>query len=270
MQFEGSFFEVIQLSAVLLAVGIVWQSLELLSFTKQFAYGQLFSWRYPGYQGLWKGKGRFLSWIMEYPGLPILLGTRLVICLWLISSISMGGLSVTALFLLGILNFLTNYRMVRITDGASVMASIILVGLTLAAWRIENGMIVLVSFFFISLQLALCYFSNGWHKIFTSHWRNGQALVGLFSWRHKVPVLGELMKKYSFLGYIIAWPVLLFELSFPLALFSGELCVLWLGVGLFFHAIIWFFLGLNFFFWTFVSAYPVFIYTALWLAERIY
>ena len=92
---------------------------------------------------------------------------------------------------------------------------------------------------YLAVQLTLSYFVAGIVKVRQKEWRTGRALTtltGLPGW--------------------MAWPVLLWECTFPLAWFGHGLCVAYLTVGVIFHLANAKVLGLNRFFWIWLAAYP--------------
>lgn len=92
---------------------------------------------------------------------------------------------------------------------------------------------------YLAVQLTLSYFVAGLVKLRQRDWRNGSALTRLTG-----------------LPRQLAWPVLLWECTFPLAWLSHSLCLAYLAVGLVFHLANSKMLGLNRFFWIWLAAYP--------------
>lgn len=92
---------------------------------------------------------------------------------------------------------------------------------------------------YLAVQLTLSYFVAGIVKLKQKDWRNGSALTRLTG-----------------LPAQMAWPVLLWECTFPLAWLNHSLCLAYLMVGLVFHLANAKILGLNRFFWIWLAAYP--------------
>lgn len=92
---------------------------------------------------------------------------------------------------------------------------------------------------YLAVQLTLSYFVAGLVKLRQPDWRNGKALTRLTG-----------------LSALLAWPVLLWECTFPLAWLNHTLCLAYLGIGVVFHLANAKLLGLNRFFWIWLAAYP--------------
>ena len=124
-----------------------------------------------------------------------------------------------------------------------------------------------IAFGYLAIQLVLCYFFSGWVKVVNSQWRRGHALrdVFMFSAYPVSESLREWSKSPRLLFYM-GWSVMLFELLFPLALFSSHVLILALIIAAVFHFANACLFGLNRFFWIWIAAYP----SLLWLQERIF
>ena len=92
---------------------------------------------------------------------------------------------------------------------------------------------------YLAVQLTLSYFVAGLVKIRHRDWRNGSALTRLTG-----------------LPAQLAWPVLIWECTFPLAWLNHTFCLAYLAVGVVFHLANTKILGLNRFFWVWLAAYP--------------
>jgi len=119
---------------------------------------------------------------------------------------------------------------------------------------------------YLALQLILSYFISGWVKIVNPDWRRGRALQDVFLFS-AYPVSENLRQlahnpRLLFAG---SWAVMLFELVFPLALLTQTTLLAALIVAASFHLANACLLGLNRFFWVWLSAYPVLI----WFQDRI-
>lgn len=122
-------------------------------------------------------------------------------------------------------------------------------------------------FAYLGLQLMLSYFISGWVKVVNPDWRSGRALADVF--RFSAYPVSEDLRLWAGrprLLQVMAWGVMLFELTFPLTLLSRESLIAGLVVAGTFHlANAWLF-GLNRFFWTWMAVYPA----ILWLQDRLF
>lgn len=125
-----------------------------------------------------------------------------------------------------------------------------------AAWGWQAG------FAYISLQTVSSYFVSGWVKLLRPEWRSGRALTHFLN----TGVYGPLAKKSALHNPVVAcvcsWSFTLWEGFFPLALLDVRLAVLWCGVAVLFHFLVFWFFGLNRFFWAWISCFPALIYCA--------
>jgi hypothetical protein len=123
------------------------------------------------------------------------------------------------------------------------------------------------AFGYLALQLVLSYFIAGWVKIVNPDWRNGRAVrdVFLFSAYPASENLRTLANHPRSILWM-SWTVMIFELLFPLALFSQEALVAALIAAALFHLANACLFGLNRFFWTWLAAYP----SILWLQARVF
>ncbi len=150
--------------------------------------------------------------------------------------------------------------------GADRMGMLILICLVLANllptlyWRE-------IAFGYLAIQLILSYFISGWVKIINPHWRSGQALSDVFLFS-AYPVCESLRKwsKATRFLFIMSWAVIIFELIFPLSLFSSLTLKMALIVAALFHLSNAFLFGLNRFFWIWLAAYP----SIIWFQQRIF
>ncbi len=118
--------------------------------------------------------------------------------------------------------------------------------------------------FYIAVHSCFSYFKAGLVKVVIPGWRNGSILPLLF----KTSLYKNPWGMFSFLNkpiilFLIAWVVLIFELTFPLAMVSPPILILYLFFGCIFHLSIIYFVGLNRFFWAWIATYPSLIYFSL-------
>lgn len=124
-----------------------------------------------------------------------------------------------------------------------------------------------VAFGYLALQLVLSYFISGLVKVVNPDWRNGRALRDVFLFS-AYPASESLRQwsKYPRLLFFMSWGVMLFELLFPISLFSSTSLSIALIIAASFHFTNACLFGLNRFFWIWVAAYP----SILWFQQRIF
>ncbi|NOX28406.1 MAG: HTTM domain-containing protein [Gammaproteobacteria bacterium] len=124
-----------------------------------------------------------------------------------------------------------------------------------------------IAFGYLALQLVLSYLISGWVKVVNPDWRSGRALRDVFQFS-TYPVSDSLrgFADSPRLLFVMSWSVMLFELLFPLSLFSTESLVVALVIATCFHFANACIFGLNRFFWIWIAAYP----SILWLQQRVF
>lgn len=88
-----------------------------------------------------------------------------------------------------------------------------------------------IAFGYLTIQLVLSYFISGWVKVVNPEWRSGQALSDVFQFS-AYPV-SESLRAWAEsprLLFYVSWSVMLFELVFPIALFSNTSLVIALTI----------------------------------------
>ncbi len=119
---------------------------------------------------------------------------------------------------------------------------------------------------YLAIQLMLSYFQAGWVKVINSEWRSGKALENVFALT-AYPVSQSVRQwaRFPSLMFYMSWAVILFELIFPLTVFSSTALYIALFIAALFHLANACLFGLNRFFWIWPAAYPVLI----WFQARV-
>ncbi|MDA8585575.1 HTTM domain-containing protein [Rhodobacteraceae bacterium] len=120
---------------------------------------------------------------------------------------------------------------------------------------------------YLAVQLVLSYFISGWVKLGNPDWRSGAALRDVFA-LSAYPVAGNLraISERQNLTLFASWAVIAFEIAFPFALASPALLTGALVIAAGFHLSNAILLGLNRFFWIWLSAFPALI----WFQARMF
>ena len=117
-------------------------------------------------------------------------------------------------------------------------------------------------FWYITLQTVSSYFVSGWVKLLRPEWRKGQAMTLFLN----TGVYGPLPKVSWYrsprVAWASTWTFTLLEGCFPLALLDVRLAMAFcVSAGVFHFLVFWFF-GLNRFFWAWLSTYPALLFCA--------
>lgn len=150
--------------------------------------------------------------------------------------------------------------------GSDVLSGLSLLCLGLAALERGEGALAHGALAYLGVQTTLSYFIAGVAKLKEAGWRNGRALshfAGLA--KYGVPVWARALIARPVVALGASWVVLLFECSFPLALVSARVAVVYLALGVGFHLANALLFGLNRFLLAWLAVYPVLLWLSEWL-----
>ena len=152
-------------------------------------------------------------------------------------------------------------------DGSDQMIAILAISFSIALIFGACPGVLEAGLYFIGAQSVLAYTTAGIAKLLSPEWRNGTAVLGTLSTRsHGMRWAATVVQQSPVLQYALCWSTIIFEIAFVSALFLPlPLLVALLVIGMMFHASIAVTMGLNGFFWAFVSTYP----SAIFLNEAI-
>jgi hypothetical protein len=102
---------------------------------------------------------------------------------------------------------------------------------------------------YIAIHTLSSYFVSGWVKLKRPEWRSGQALTVFLNSGLYGPLPTDSVFRKPWLAFLCSWAFILWEGVFPLVLFNPDLVWLFGTVALFFHFLVFWFFGLNRFFW---------------------
>lgn len=115
---------------------------------------------------------------------------------------------------------------------------------------------------YVTLQTISSYFISGWVKLLRPEWRSGAALPMFLDTGVYGPLPVHSVFRNRWFAMVCAWSFTLWEGLFPLALLDVRLAFIWCGVAGVFHFLVFWYLGLNRFFWAWLSSFPAIIYCA--------
>jgi|SRR5271166_3761434 len=153
------------------------------------------------------------------------------------------------------------YRCGYGSDGSDQMEIMVLVGL-LSTLCLLSSKAAQLGIWFIALQSALAYLASGISKLFSKSWMTGEAAFKIFNtYTYGIAPVASFFKHVTIASAPACWSIIAYECSFPLSLFA-PLSIVWtiLILGVLFHAFNALVMGLNKFFWAFVSTYPAIVY----------
>lgn len=123
-----------------------------------------------------------------------------------------------------------------------------------------------VALAYIGLQTVSSYFVSGWVKLKRPEWRNGQALTVFLNSGLYGPLLTDSVFRRPWVAAGCSWAFILWEGLFPLVLFNPAWIAVFVGVALVFHFLVFWFFGLNRFFWAWAVNLSSIFFLSHWIS----
>ena len=252
-----------RITAVIVGIGILQGSLQLLLSVKEFGSSGLFDWN--SRQVLARSHGASRGWMVGHSGLVwlrIVVIARIVCSIALITPFQSNllyGLYATIILLSSL--FLA-YQIRYGKDGSNQISFIVLAGLAFTFLLPTSSPFQAVGLYFIAAQALLAYFAAGISKVSNAQWRQGSALQSILNtatYGHSTAA--AVLRTRPWLGGFVGWSVIVVEIIFPVALVAppGVLVPL-LFAGVMLHLATAVLIGLDTFFWAFTATFPAIIF----------
>jgi hypothetical protein len=143
--------------------------------------------------------------------------------------------------------------------GSDFMTLIVLTGMLIAQCMAQAGDPELgwrAGLWYISLQTVTSYFMSGWVKLLQPQWRSGEALVVFLNGAIYGPLPGCHLLSRPLLARAAAWAFIVWECCFPLAFIGPFPALFFCATAVVFHFLVFWFFGLNRFFWAWLATFP--------------
>lgn len=115
-------------------------------------------------------------------------------------------------------------------------------------------------FWYIALQSITSYFMSGSVKTLRREWRNGSAMTTFLNAAIYGPLSPNHPLRNKWLALLGSWSFIVWEMLFPLSLLDARLAAGFCAVAAFFHFLVFWFFGLNRFFWAWMCSFPAIIW----------
>jgi hypothetical protein len=206
-----------------------------------------------------------LGILLDYPNIVAVLALRLAALAALPAALLSGRFAAAVLAVIFATTLLQNLRGEDALDGSDQMSTQVFGALFLG--HLGGTPLALdAALGYLALQSCLSYAVAGLAKIGSPAWRDGSAVVAVAGNRaYGHPAAARWLAARPRLARLFAWGAMLGELAFPLALLGPPWAFPFLAWGVVFHLLNARLMGLNTFFWSFVSTYPAIVYCALML-----
>lgn len=116
---------------------------------------------------------------------------------------------------------------------------------------------------YVALQSVTSYFVSGWVKLLRPEWRNGSALPAFLDSGVYGPLPERSVFRRPAVARAVSWGFTVWEGCFPLALLDVRLAMGLCASALVFHFLVFWYFGLNRFFWSWLATFPAVIGCAL-------
>ena len=256
--------EAVAAVAKLAAVSVLVSSTEYLVRPRHLRDDGLMSWTVASVREQWlvtSPIGLMLQIALSYPRVLVMIVIRAMLALIVV----LGPASLTSnpliLGLLALTSMLLMLRNIYGQDGADHMLTIVYVSLTLGA-VVATPAAQTACLWFIALQGCLSYATAGIAKVTAARWRDGTYLVRIMGNQcYGNPVVCDYLNPRPQLARWFARFIIVWESAFPMVLLlPSEVAAAILITGALFHLSNAFVMGLNTFFWSFISTYPAILY----------
>jgi hypothetical protein len=123
-------------------------------------------------------------------------------------------------------------------------------------------------FWYIAIQAITSYFMSGAVKLLRREWRNGSAMTIFLNGAIYGPLSATHPLRNKWLALIGSWGFIVWEILFPFSLLDPRLAAVFCAVAAVFHFLVFWFFGLNRFFWAWMCSFPAIIWCSAQFSAR--
>ena len=156
--------------------------------------------------------------------------------------------------------------------GSDFMTLVVLTGLLISQVVGALGNVELgwqAGFWYIAIQAVTSYFMSGAVKLLRREWRNGSAMTIFLNGAIYGPLSAKHLLRNTWLALFGSWGFIVWEILFPLSLLDPRLAAVFCAVAALFHFLVFWFFGLNRFFWAWMCAFPAIIWCSAQFSARV-
>ena len=128
----------------------------------------------------------------------------------------------------------------------------ILIAQVVALWA-DKGLGWAVGLSYIAIHTLSSYFVSGWIKLLQPEWRSGRALTVFLNGGIYGPLPPDSIFRRPQVAMLCSWAFILWEAVFPLTLLNPNGALLFMVIAAVFHFLVFWFFGLNRFFWAWLA-----------------
>ncbi len=243
----------------LAAIAVAVQAVEYILLKNE--YSDQGPWRWDilrkDFKGFPKPIQKIFDLTLSGQGFLYLSCLQLFACVLLFISM-MPFLTALACVTLFIVSLLSSIRWRGAFNGGNDSMTLILIAaLGLAHFANLHSIWPRACVLYIAVQVIVSLFISGLTKLQNNEWRSGLAFKKfLLLDQYAAPKFVQHFAVYSKLCRICAWVIIMFEVTFPLALISPTVARVYIAFALVFQFANFYLIGLNRFFFTWLAAYP--------------
>ena len=155
--------------------------------------------------------------------------------------------------------------------GSDFMTLVVLTGLLISQVVGALGNVELgwqAGFWYIAIQAVTSYFMSGAVKLLRREWRNGSAMTIFLNGAIYGPLSAKHLLRNTWLALFGSWGFIVWEILFPLSLLDPRLAAVFCAVAALFHFLVFWFFGLNRFFWAWMCAFPAIMWCSAQFSAR--
>jgi len=155
--------------------------------------------------------------------------------------------------------------------GSDFMTLVVLTGLLIA--QVVGALVNVqlgwqAGFWYIAIQAITSYFMSGAVKLLRREWRNGSAMTIFLNGAIYGPLSATHPLRNKWLAMLGSWGFIVWEILFPISLVDPRLAAVFCAVAALFHFLVFWFFGLNRFFWAWLCAFPAIIWCSAQFSAR--
>ncbi len=155
--------------------------------------------------------------------------------------------------------------------GSDFMTLVVLTGLLISqvvGALVHVGLGWQAGFWYIAIQAITSYFMSGAVKLLRREWRNGSAMTIFLNGAIYGPLSATHPLRNKWLAMLGSWGFIVWEILFPFSLADPRLAAVFCAVAALFHFLVFWFFGLNRFFWAWLCAFPAIIWCSAQFSAR--
>jgi len=155
--------------------------------------------------------------------------------------------------------------------GSDFLTLVVLTGLLISQVVGAMGNVALgwqAGFWYIAIQAITSYFMSGAVKLLRPEWRNGSAMTIFLNGAIYGPLSTTHPLRNTWLAMMGSWGFIVWEILFPLSLLDPRLAAVFCAVAALFHFLVFWFFGLNRFFWAWLCSFPAIIWCSAQFSAR--